>query len=344
MWAAWAFTAGGCGALVGLEDGCYLREGSGGVGAGGDGGGTASGTGGNGGAGGGEASGGGTGVGDGAGAGDAAGGGGGGGGEECTPGGAECVGQTCVEGKCTGECVSDEARCSGNRPQRCNEGGAWEDAEECVGQTCVEGKCSGECGPAESRCLENRPQRCDERGAWEDAEPCAAAAPVCSGGACATPPAARTRWPGGAPSPSAWAWPGSARRRCCCGPSQSRPAQRPARVRGGSAPACWRRGRRGRSSAPKAASDERHRAPRRGAAASSRGAARAPRGAVRAPHRPWTTAHDSQFSMRSPGTRPNSLSFPVTSVRPCASAVAAIRRSLGPIGVPRVSSSARTRP
>ncbi|WP_437619131.1 formylglycine-generating enzyme family protein [Sorangium sp. So ce1151] len=130
LWAAWAFTAGGCGTLAGLEDSYYVLEGGSG----------GSGTGGHAGVGG-EAGG-------GTGGGASAGGSGGdGGGDECTPGGTECAGQTCVDGKCTGEC-----------------------------------------GPEDVRCSDNRPQRCDERGAWEDAEPCAAAAPVCSGGRCMTPP------------------------------------------------------------------------------------------------------------------------------------------------------------
>ncbi|WP_438007382.1 SUMF1/EgtB/PvdO family nonheme iron enzyme [Sorangium sp. So ce321] len=173
-WAAWVFAACGCGALVGLGNGCSGRDGGGGGGTGGaasaggeaGGTGTAGGTGGAAGAGGeaggtgtaggtggaagagGEAGGTGTAGGTGGAAGGTgAGGGGGGGGEGCTPGGTECAGQTCVDGVCLGEC-----------------------------------------GPEEARCLDNRAQRCDARGQWVDAEPCPAEAPLCSGGACVTAP------------------------------------------------------------------------------------------------------------------------------------------------------------
>ncbi|MGK3986954.1 SUMF1/EgtB/PvdO family nonheme iron enzyme [Sorangium sp. So ce136] len=140
LWAAWAFTAGGCGTLAGLEDSYYVLEGgSGGAGTGGH-------------AGAGGEAGGGTGGGAGAG-----GSGGDGGGDECTPGGTECAGQTCVDGKCTGECGPEDVRCSDNRPQRCDERGAWEDAEPCpaAAPVCDAGKCvppscvglAATCGP-----------------------------------------------------------------------------------------------------------------------------------------------------------------------------------------------------
>lgn len=120
LWAAWAATAGGCALVAGLEDGYYVqKEGSGGSGAGGE-----------------------------AGAGGAAGGGmggagGAGGGDECTPAGKACVRQTCVDGKCVGECGPEDVRCSENRPQRCDERGEWEDAAPCgaAAPACDQGKC-----------------------------------------------------------------------------------------------------------------------------------------------------------------------------------------------------------
>ncbi|WP_437619137.1 formylglycine-generating enzyme family protein [Sorangium sp. So ce1151] len=140
LWAAWAFTAGGCGTLAGLEDSYYVLEGGSG----------GSGTGGHAGVGG-EAGGG---TGGGAGAGGS---GGDGGGDECTPGGTECVGQTCMEGQCIGECGPEDVRCWENRPQRCDERGAWEDAEPCpaAAPVCDAGKCvppscvglAATCGP-----------------------------------------------------------------------------------------------------------------------------------------------------------------------------------------------------
>ncbi|WP_437644236.1 formylglycine-generating enzyme family protein [Sorangium sp. So ce362] len=165
LWAAWALTAGGCAMLAGLEDGYYVVEGgSGGTGTGGEAGGTVTGTGGDAGAGG-EAGGTATGTGGGAGTGGETGGGtgggtgGSGGGAECTPGGTECVGQTCVEGKCIGECGPEDVRCSENRPQRCGERGAWEDAAPCPAgaRVCSRGACvtppscvglAETCGPA----------------------------------------------------------------------------------------------------------------------------------------------------------------------------------------------------
>ncbi|WP_437586315.1 formylglycine-generating enzyme family protein [Sorangium sp. So ce1000] len=140
LWAAWAVTAGGCALAAGLEDGYYVqKEGSGGSGTGGEAGagGAGSGMEGAGGAGGGME-----------GAGGAGGGmegaGGAGGGDECTSAGKRCVHQTCVDGKCTGECGPEDVRCSEeNRPQRCGERGSWEDADPCGAATpaCDAGKC-----------------------------------------------------------------------------------------------------------------------------------------------------------------------------------------------------------
>ncbi|WP_437730836.1 formylglycine-generating enzyme family protein [Sorangium sp. So ce1335] len=145
LWAAWALTAGGCAALAGLEDDYYVVPGgSGGTGTGGEAGGTTTGTGGDAGTGG-----------------EAGGGTGGGGGDaECTPGGTECAGQTCVEGKCTGECGPEDVRCSDNRPQWCDERGQWQDAAPCPKEApvCSEGMCMtppscvglvATCGPGE---------------------------------------------------------------------------------------------------------------------------------------------------------------------------------------------------
>ncbi|WP_438032066.1 formylglycine-generating enzyme family protein [Sorangium sp. So ce204] len=136
LWAAWALAAGGCATLARPENDVVAgSHGGGGTGA-------ETGTGGEAGGGGHAAAGGeaGGGTGDVAGTGGS---GGTGGGEECTPGGRECVGQTCVEGKCTGECSPEDVRCSGNRPQRCDARGAWEDAEPCpaAAPVCREGTC-----------------------------------------------------------------------------------------------------------------------------------------------------------------------------------------------------------
>ncbi|MGK3992039.1 formylglycine-generating enzyme family protein [Sorangium sp. So ce1024] len=161
LWAAWALTAGGCAMLAGLEDEYrMLPGGSGGSGTGGEAGGTATGTGGDDGTGG-EAGSSVTGTGGGAGTGGEAGGGtgGSGGGAECTPGGTECAGQTCVEGKCVGECGPEDVRCSENRPQRCDERGQWTDEEACPKEApvCSGGTCrtppscvglAATCGPA----------------------------------------------------------------------------------------------------------------------------------------------------------------------------------------------------
>ncbi|WP_437293527.1 formylglycine-generating enzyme family protein [Sorangium sp. So ce426] len=98
LWAAWAFTAGGCAKLAGLEDGYYvLEDGSGGAGAG-------------------EATGGGTG-----GVAGTGGSGGAGGGEECTPGGDECVEGTCVEGTCVvlPSCTGLAETCGPNGDESC---------------------------------------------------------------------------------------------------------------------------------------------------------------------------------------------------------------------------------
>ncbi|WP_437502151.1 formylglycine-generating enzyme family protein [Sorangium sp. So ce1099] len=50
------------------------------------------------------------------------------------------------------------------------------------------GHAAGGCVTDERRCADNNPQRCDDRGDWNDEAPCPARAPVCSGGACTTPP------------------------------------------------------------------------------------------------------------------------------------------------------------
>ncbi|WP_437834206.1 formylglycine-generating enzyme family protein [Sorangium sp. So ce1153] len=156
LWAAWALTAGGCATLAGLEDSySVLDGGSGGSGTGGEaGGGTDSGAG----SGGTGSSAGSGGTGSGAGAGGR---GGDGGGAECTPGGTECEGQACVEGTCIGECRPEVVRCWGNRPQRCDGRGQWEDAEPCpeAAPFCSRGTCmttppscvgmATTCGPAD---------------------------------------------------------------------------------------------------------------------------------------------------------------------------------------------------
>ncbi|WP_437630657.1 formylglycine-generating enzyme family protein [Sorangium sp. So ce854] len=160
LWAAWALTAGGCAMLAGPEDEYHVVPGgSGGSGTGGEAGGRATGTGGDAGAGG-EAGGRVTGTGGGSNTGGEAGGGacGSGGGAECTPGGTECAGQTCVEGKCVGECDPEDVRCSENRPQRCDERGQWTAEEACPSSApaCDGGKCTAPscvglaatCGPA----------------------------------------------------------------------------------------------------------------------------------------------------------------------------------------------------
>ncbi|WP_438035821.1 formylglycine-generating enzyme family protein [Sorangium sp. So ce204] len=169
LWAAWALTAGGCATLAGLEDSYRVPEGgSGGSGTGGEGGGGAgsgagSGTGGEGGGGTGSGAGSGTGGEGGGGTGSGAGTGGrggDGGGAQCTPGGTECDGQACVEGTCIGECRPEVVRCWGNRPQRCDERGQWEDAAPCpeAAPLCSRGTCrttppscvgmATTCGPA----------------------------------------------------------------------------------------------------------------------------------------------------------------------------------------------------
>ncbi|MGK3992041.1 formylglycine-generating enzyme family protein [Sorangium sp. So ce1024] len=137
LWAAWAFTAGGCATQVVQEPSDHVVEGgSGGSGVGG----AASGDGETGGA---------------AGAGGT---GGEGGGSECTPGGSERADRTCIEGKCLGECAAEQLRCAGDRPQRCNEHGQWEDAAPCgaAAPVCSAGRCvppscvglAEVCGPA----------------------------------------------------------------------------------------------------------------------------------------------------------------------------------------------------
>ncbi|WP_233561202.1 formylglycine-generating enzyme family protein [Sorangium cellulosum] len=72
--------------------------------------------------------------------------------------GDECMGQTCVDGRCQGECAPEDVRCSDNQPQRCDERGNWEDAAECPSEApaCDGGKCvlpscvglEDRCGPA----------------------------------------------------------------------------------------------------------------------------------------------------------------------------------------------------
>ncbi|WP_437989816.1 formylglycine-generating enzyme family protein [Sorangium sp. So ce145] len=128
LWAGWALAAGGCGWVAGLEHGYYVVPG-GTSGEAGGGSGGAAGTGGSG-------------TGGGAGAGGS-GSGGAGGGDVCTPEGKQCVEQTCVDGKCVGECGPEDVRCSENRPQRCDGRGAWEDAEPCgaAAPACDAGKC-----------------------------------------------------------------------------------------------------------------------------------------------------------------------------------------------------------
>lgn len=97
---------------------------------------------------------------------------------------AVCVAQTCVGGTCRGQCEAGQLGCEGNTPQQCDGNGQWESLAACEGQTCAEGVCVGACVQGETRCAGNTPQRCDAAGQWQDGASCPSAEPVCQGGAC----------------------------------------------------------------------------------------------------------------------------------------------------------------
>jgi sulfatase modifying factor 1 len=56
-----------------------------------------------------------------------------------------CVGQTCVNGNCVGNCAPQEKACVGNQPQSCDPTGEWQVEPACSVGTpiCAEGACVG---------------------------------------------------------------------------------------------------------------------------------------------------------------------------------------------------------
>jgi formylglycine-generating enzyme required for sulfatase activity len=99
------------------------------------------------------------------------------------------------------DCETESRRCTGNKPETCDEFGRWvqneaEAADECAVQ-CDEGRCV-ECLPDEKRCAvcedgdaacnPNQPQSC-VNGAWENAD--AACKHYCDAAECVNPPSCK---------------------------------------------------------------------------------------------------------------------------------------------------------
>ncbi|MCC6665807.1 MAG: SUMF1/EgtB/PvdO family nonheme iron enzyme [Polyangiaceae bacterium] len=145
-----------------------IPDGGGATGSGGD----AGGAGGGGGGGGGGATGGAGGT------GGTTGGAGGAGGTGATGGATGGTGGTVVD---AGGCTPGAKQCSGQTPQSCDAGGAWQNGVACVNQACVAGACGGVCTPGAKQCSGTVPQTCDASGAWQNGTACAYA---CSLGVC----------------------------------------------------------------------------------------------------------------------------------------------------------------
>src|SRR3984957_4572444 len=64
----------------------------------------------------------------------------------------DCTDQACVSGKCTGVCAPNQDQCSGNSVQTCDTSGVWQTTSSCPDQTCVDGKCTGACAPGQVMC------------------------------------------------------------------------------------------------------------------------------------------------------------------------------------------------
>jgi hypothetical protein len=92
---------------------------------------------------------------------------------------AACTGDTpvCSGGSC--QCSSNDVRCQGSTPQRCNNG-AWQSQTTCSGDTpvCVDATATCVCANNDARCQGSTPQRCSN-GAWQNQPACTGDTPVC---------------------------------------------------------------------------------------------------------------------------------------------------------------------
>ena len=94
------------------------------------------------------------------------------GGSSGVDGGAACSSHICIAGTCKGVCVPGKQGCNGQRAQRCDATGNWQDVTTCVNQACVEGACQGVCTPWAKQCSGQTPQICNAMGVWQDGAPC----------------------------------------------------------------------------------------------------------------------------------------------------------------------------
>ncbi len=96
--------------------------------------------------------------------------------------GAQCTGQVCVAGECTGACTTAALRCSNNAVEECNGSGEWAATLACTNQACVDSACIGACTPSNRRCVSNAVETCDLNGSWGTGIACSNQA--CVGSAC----------------------------------------------------------------------------------------------------------------------------------------------------------------
>jgi len=116
-------------------------------------------------------------------------------GSDFEAGGTACsASETCTSGACQPRvCEPDATFCQGQAVKACSSTGLSSSVKEtCVDQACVESggaaKCDGVCAPGQVQCSGNGVQTCNASGGWGAAVGCPATTPLCSAGACKSPP------------------------------------------------------------------------------------------------------------------------------------------------------------
>jgi len=98
---------------------------------------------------------------------------------------ADCTGQACVNGVCTGECTPGQTQCAGNALQTCDANGTWPMGVECTNQTCIGNGGMAECKAGTEQCKDLTTQKvCNMSGNWETKTNCAANSQTCVNTTC----------------------------------------------------------------------------------------------------------------------------------------------------------------
>lgn len=103
--------------------------------------------------------------------------------------------ETCTLGECRVQvCKPNAMFCQGQDLKTCSETGLSSSVSStCINQACVASGstagCSGICAPGQTKCAGNGTVACGANGTWgTSATACPAITPICSAGACSTPP------------------------------------------------------------------------------------------------------------------------------------------------------------